>query len=245
MAEIKVSIFKAQFFGAFPGICNQEWRYLGFVENAKIGMVQVYAAGNNGYRGRNTIGSPAIAAYKNRLIAVAATDANKNVARYSSKGKGSRVTSRGDEWKDHPVRPDIGGLGSDREGPWPTYMSSSRTDPKYGPVRAISGTYMITPEIAGVIAMLAQLFGVTERGEALDRIIKAVYDSVDTMTGQEDWEIGRGFVDAWAAYQSLVAVGISPARPNWIVRFSIWALDKKPVQTGPPNPIPAAPPRPK
>ncbi len=216
---------------------------------AEEGHIMVFAAGNNGYSGQNTIGSPAITVYKTangtpRVIAVAATDSKKKVTRFSSKGPGSSITRKGGKWENYPRRPDIAEQGNDTEGPWPSFKNPTRTDPKYGPVRAISGTSMSTPKVAGIIAHLAQLFGVTKVGEELDRIAWAVMNTVDTSTGQEDWAVGDGFAVAQAAYEKLSAAGMQAIRPNWIVRLAIWALDKAPVQLGPPNPRPEAPARP-
>ncbi|PCI38547.1 MAG: hypothetical protein COB53_04615 [Elusimicrobia bacterium] len=216
---------------------------------AEEGHIMVFAAGNNGRSGRNTIGSPAITVHTApngapRVISVAATDSGKRVTGFSSKGEGSRVTSRDEKWKDYPRRPDMAEQGNNTEGPWPSFKRPTRTDAKYGPVRVISGTSMSTPKVAGTIAMLAQLFGVTQVGEELDRIVWAVMDSLDSSTGQEDWAIGDGFSVAFDAYQKLSAAGMRAVRPNWIVRLSIWLLDKKPVSIGPPNPRPEAPPRP-
>ena len=212
---------------------------------AEEGRIMVFAAGNNGYSGRNTIGSPAITVHKApngapRVIAVAATDSNKKVTSFSSKGPGSRITSRGGKWENYPRRPDMAEQGNDTEGPWPSFKNPTRVDEKYGPVRAISGTSMSTPKVAGTIAMLAQLFGVTQVGEALDRIAWAVMDSLDKSTGQEDWQVGDGFSVALAAYEKLTAAGMRAVRPNWIVRLAIWLLDKSPARSGPPNPAPSA-----
>lgn len=200
---------------------------------AEEGRIMVFAAGNNGYGGRNTIGSPAITVHRApngapRVIAVAATDSNKRVTSFSSKGPGSRVTSRGGKWENYPRRPDMAEQGNDTEGPWPSFKGPSRVDEKYGPVRAISGTSMSTPKVAGTIAMLAQLFGVTKVGEELDRIAWAVMESLDKSTGQEDWQVGDGFSVAYDAYQKLAAAGMRAVRPNWIVRLAIWLLDRAP-----------------
>jgi Zn-dependent protease len=213
---------------------------------AEEGRIMVFAAGNNGYSGKNTIGSPAITVHTApngapRVIAVAATDSNKKVTRFSSKGPGSRVTKRGGKWENHPRRPDMAEQGNDTEGPWPSFKSPSRTDATYGPVRAISGTSMSTPKVAGTIAMLAQLFGVTKVGEELDKIAWAVMEALDKNTGGQDWEIGDGFSVAYDAYQKLASVGMRPMRPNWLVRLAIWLLDSRPVRAGPPNPGPETP----
>ena len=50
-------------------------------------------------------------------------------------------------------------------GAWPADLGGAdRVDPEKGPVKAISGTSMATPDVAGATALLAMLFGVTKTG---------------------------------------------------------------------------------
>ncbi|MFH1725710.1 MAG: S8 family serine peptidase [Elusimicrobiota bacterium] len=195
---------------------------------AEEGHIMVFAAGNNGYYGKNTIGSPAIIHHRDAVtgapgvIAVAATKRNKKRAAFSSQGPGSQVTERGGKWKDYPRKPDVAEQGEDTEGPWPADRRPGRVDPKLGPVKAISGTSMSTPKFAGTLVMLAMLFGVTKVGPALNKIVKASMDTLSNEHDQPDYAIGDGFSAVHAAYKKLVAEGLTPARSGALARFALW-----------------------
>jgi Zn-dependent protease len=184
---------------------------------AEKGHIMVFAAGNSGYYGTNTIGSPAIVHQRAangtpRVIAVAATKRNKMRASFSSRGAGSRQTRR---LPDYPRKPDIAEQGENTEGAW-----------LGGRTRAISGTSMSTPKLAGTIAMLAMLFGVTQVGEELDRIVKAVFDTLTNEFDQKPIDIGDGFSVAYAAYESLRAQGFAPVRRGLLQRLIVWLMDR-------------------
>lgn len=203
------------------------------------GRIMVFAAGNSGSWGRkNTIGSPAIihARAPNgapRVIAVAATKRDKKRASFSSRGPGSPATSRSDEYKDYPRKPDAAEQGNNTEGAWIG-----------GRLRAISGTSMSAPKFAGTLGLLAMLFGVTKVGEELDRIVKAVFDTLANEYNQDEIDIGDGFNAVWAAYQALTVQGFAPVKRGRLQRFLVWLLDPGFARSGPPNPRPEAPPRP-
>ncbi|MFA5140099.1 MAG: S8 family serine peptidase [Elusimicrobiota bacterium] len=190
---------------------------------AEEGRVMVFSAGNNGRSGKNTIGSPGITYYRDaktgalRVITVAATDRNKKVTSFSSKGPGSRVTSRDEQYKDYPRKPDLAEQGFETESAWPQALGPDRIDPVLGPVRAISGTSMSTPKQAGAIAMLAQLFGVTEVGEKLDRVVNAVMSTLTNELNQDPTHIGDGFDAVYAAYKKLKDSGLMPVGPSQLL----------------------------
>ena len=81
---------------------------------------------------------------------------------------------------------------------------ADRVDGEKGPVKAISGTSMSTPGVAGALALLAMMFGVTEKGEKLDAIVNAVMATLEK-TGQGADNEGEGFLNVDAAYQKLQA----------------------------------------
>lgn len=182
---------------------------------AQEGHIMVFAAGNAGSR-PNTIGSPAIVTYKDaatgaiRVVSVAAAGRDKRVAYFSSRGPGSRKTAK---TPGYPHRPDLTAVGYNIEGAWPEALNEAdRVDGEKGPVKAISGTSMSTPGVAGAIMLLAMMFGVTEKGEKLDAIVNAVMSTLEK-TGLNSYdEEGEGFMNVDAAYRKLeAAFGAGPA----------------------------------
>jgi subtilisin family serine protease len=175
---------------------------------ASEGHIMVFAAGNAGSR-PNTIGSPAIVTYKDpatgaiRVMSVAAAGRDKKIAYFSSRGPGSPRTAKDPSYKDH--RPDLTAVGHNIEGAWPAALGDAdRTDGENGPVKAISGTSMSTPGVAGALALLAMMFGVTEKGARLDAIVNAVMSTLEK-TGQSVDAEGQGFLNLDAAYKKLQA----------------------------------------
>jgi Zn-dependent protease len=172
---------------------------------ASEGHVLVFAAGNAG-PGANTIGSPAIVQYKDattgaiRVVAVAATDRNKKIASFSSRGPGSPKTVGQTGLAE---RPNLSALGFNTEGAWPAALGDAdRTDPTLGAIKAISGTSMSTPSVAGALALLLIAFGVTAKGDKLDAVVNAVMSTL-VKTGQSADAEGEGFINVEAAYETL------------------------------------------
>ncbi len=175
---------------------------------AQEGHIMVFAAGNAG-SGKNTIGAPAIVTYKDpatgaaRVMAVAAADRNKKIAYFSSRGPGSSVTAK---TPGYPHRPDLTAVGLNIEGAWPEALGDAdRVDGEKGPVKAISGTSMSTPAVAGALMLLAMMFGVTEKGEKLDAIVNALMSTLEKTGKNSRDEEGEGFLNVQAAYDKLVA----------------------------------------
>ncbi|MBI5209387.1 MAG: S8 family serine peptidase [Elusimicrobia bacterium] len=188
---------------------------------AEEGRIMVFAAGNSG-PGANTVGSPAIVYYKDaktgavRVLAVAAANRSKKIASFSSRGPGSEKTK---DIPGYPHRPDLTSVGYNKEGAWPSALGDAdRTDPVYGPLKAISGTSMSTPDVAGAIAMLAQLFGVTRVGEKLDAVVNAVMSTLEK-TGQSPDMEGDGFINVDGAYE-LLKKSMEPVRPGFVARLA-------------------------
>jgi hypothetical protein len=186
---------------------------------AEEGHVLVFAAGNAG-PGANTIGSPAIVHYRDaktgaaRVISVAAAGRDKKTAFFSSRGPGSRKT-KGDP--DYPHDPHVSAIGANVEGAFPQELGPDRVDPAKGPVKAWNGTSMSTPEVAGAVALLCMLFGVTVKGDKLDAVVNAVMGTLEK-TGQSRDAEGEGFLDIEAAYRALDKI-LTPVAPNRVVRW--------------------------
>jgi hypothetical protein len=189
---------------------------------AQEGHVMVFAAGNAG-SGRNTIGSPAIVSYKDpktgaiRVMSVAAAGRDKKIAYFSSRGPGSPISAK---IPGYPHRPDLTAVGYNIEGAWPEALNEAdRVDGEKGPVKAISGTSMSTPGVAGALALLAMMFGVTEKGAKLDAVVNAVMATLEK-TGQSADAEGQGFLNVTAAYESLYKTfnpGATP--PTAVMRY--------------------------
>ncbi|PIR16192.1 MAG: hypothetical protein COV48_10250, partial [Elusimicrobia bacterium CG11_big_fil_rev_8_21_14_0_20_64_6] len=136
-----------------------------------------------------------------RVVSVAAAGRDKRIAYFSSRGPGSPKTARDPNYKDH--RPDLTAVGYNIEGAWPEDLGDAdRVDGEKGPVKAISGTSMSTPGVAGAIALLAMMFGVIEVGPKLDAIVNAVMSTLEK-TGQSRDAEGEGFLNVDAAYKKL------------------------------------------
>jgi Zn-dependent protease len=175
---------------------------------AQEGHIMVFAAGNAG-SGKNTVGAPAIVTYKDpatgaiRVVSVAAAGRDKKIAYFSSRGPGSPVTAKDPSYKDH--RPDLTAVGYNIEGAWPAGLGDAdRVDGEKGSVKAISGTSMSTPGVAGALMLLAMMFGVTEKGAKLDAIVVALMSTLEK-TGQGADNEGEGFMNVDAAYKALQA----------------------------------------
>ena len=173
---------------------------------ASEGHIMVFAAGNAG-PGKNTVGAPAIVQYKDaatgalRVLAVAATDRTKKVAYFSSRGPASPKTKG---QADVPHRPDLAAVGHNTEGAWPANLGDAdRTDPELGTVKAISGTSMSTPSVAGAIALLLVMFGVTEKGAKLDAVVNGVMATLEKTGKNGVDDEGQGFLNVEAAYERI------------------------------------------
>ena len=96
------------------------------------------------------------------------------------------------------------------------FGKADRVDPVLGPIKAISGTSMATPAVAGAIALLAQVFGVTSIGEKLDAVVNGVMATL-VKTGQSDNAEGQGFINVQAAFDALKAT-MTPVIPSLAAR---------------------------
>jgi len=194
-----------------------------FTKMAAEGLHHSVSAGNSGYYGKNRIGGPAIAYYNadfkingkvigqvKRIKAVAASDADKKTASFSSRGPGSQTTSRGEEYKDWPQKPDESGMGVNLIAAAPPGKGSDNAE-LGGPGMSMSGTSMSNPGVfgafmlltRGVLVLLADQLPKMQQKEltqfAMDLARYSMTETAEKVDSKD--KVGDGFIDVWAAYE--------------------------------------------
>ncbi|OGR57484.1 MAG: hypothetical protein A2X36_04505 [Elusimicrobia bacterium GWA2_69_24] len=191
-----------------------------FVKTAAEGMHHSVSAGNSGSR-KNTIGGPAIAVYLADLIlngkligklkrikAIAASDADKKTAYFSSRGPGSPTTARDPQYKDYPQKPDESGVGVNLVAPVP----KGATVPELGgPGESMSGTSMSNPGVFGGMMLLTRGILVLLKDylpklsdKELTQFAMDLARYSMTQTAQKVApvdEVGDGFIDIQASFE--------------------------------------------
>ncbi|OZM57360.1 hypothetical protein CIB95_07820 [Lottiidibacillus patelloidae] len=168
------------------------------------GIVVVFSAGNSGRDGEHTItGNFKKAPW---VITVANGDKYGKLSDSSSRGlenNGGTVTVDGKEftWVDAPsitapgtdiistrVISPIGALGTTKD--------ISNQDPGTMPFyTTLSGTSMAAPHIAGVVALMLD----ADPTLSPDEVKTIIQNTATNMPGYEPWEVGAGYVNAYAA----------------------------------------------
>jgi len=151
---------------------------------ADLGVVVVVAAGNDG-PSYNSISSPGCA---QKVICVGATDKKGEIAAFSSRGSDFTET----------VKPDVVAPGVDITSTWPG-----------GAYRALSGTSMACPHVAGIVALLLQMHPHWTSDEIKTALRDTAVDIGYNLTTQ-----GYGQIDA------LNAVTLSGTTPIAILNIS-------------------------
>ncbi|MDX6768188.1 MAG: S8 family serine peptidase [Elusimicrobiota bacterium] len=190
-----------------------------FVKGAESGIHHSVSAGNAGRP--NSVGGPAIAVYTTDLVvngkvigkverikAVAASDADKRTASFSSRGPGSRITSTKPEYKDYPRKPNESGVGVNLIAAVPT---GSVVPELGGPGAAMSGTSMSNPGVFGAFLLLTrgilvllkdglpQGTAAARTQLAMDIARYAMTQTAEKVAGPN--EVGDGFINVWAAFE--------------------------------------------
>ncbi|MDO8757247.1 MAG: S8 family serine peptidase, partial [Elusimicrobiota bacterium] len=190
-----------------------------FIKGAEAGIHHSISAGNAGRK--NSVGGPAIAVYETDLVingkvigkverikAIAASDADKKTASFSSRGPGSRITSTKPEYKNYPQKPDESGVGVNLIAAVPT----GATVPELGgPGAAMSGTSMSNPGVFGAFLLLTRGIlvllkdGLPEGPSAvrtqlaMDIARYAMTQTAEKVAAPD--EVGDGFINVWAAFE--------------------------------------------
>ncbi|GAA4026967.1 hypothetical protein GCM10022409_08680 [Hymenobacter glaciei] len=166
------------------------------------GMVVVFAAGNSG-PGADTHNPYAIAPW---VISVGAGDRNGLLAGFSSRGvKGQQGTFvvDGQTWtfKNEPVITAPGVDVVSTRAIAPVAALGTPTDvavltPGQVPFYThSSGTSMATPHVAGVVALILEARPSLSPAQVKDLLM----NTATNMPGRESWEVGAGYVNAFAA----------------------------------------------
>lgn len=181
---------------------------------ADNGVIVVFSAGNSGSGEATITGNFKKAPW---VVTVAAGDKDGNLADFSSrgvKGKGGVASVDGEEfnWED---RPTVTAPGVDIISTRASLSSLSALsitddsevmDPNHVPYyTSMSGTSMSAPHISGVVALML------EANPSLTwREVKTILqDTATNMPGREAWEVGAGYVNAYAAVQAVVDGSLS------------------------------------
>ncbi|HEX8326824.1 MAG TPA: S8/S53 family peptidase [Hymenobacter sp.] len=166
------------------------------------GMVVVFAAGNEG-PGADTHNPYAIAPW---TISVGAGDRNGLLADFSSRGvRGEQGTFSvdGQTWtfKNEPaiVAPGVDVVSTRAVAPVSSLGAQQDVEllqPGEVPFYThSSGTSMATPHVAGIIALLLEAKPTLNPAQVKDLLMK----TATNMPGRQSWEVGAGYVNAYAA----------------------------------------------
>ncbi|MFA5479868.1 MAG: S8 family serine peptidase [Candidatus Muiribacteriota bacterium] len=194
----------------FPRVVNNSWDYshpsgalllYPYIDEwVNLGIIPVFAAGNEGYEGVATVGF--LASHKD-TIAVGAVDAGFSIAGFSSIGPGNFCTGSyfnpiNNEtyyYFDSTQKPDFTAPG--------VSVLSSINDNQYA---YANGTSMAAPHITGVIALLLQAKPELTLAQIKDILYKSCSD-----VGMAGYDIfyGHGFPNAYTA------VGLALSGCKW------------------------------
>lgn len=165
-------------------------------------MVVVFAAGNSG-PGADTHNPYAIAPW---TISVGAGDRNGQLASFSSRGvKGQQGTFvvDGQTWtyKNEPVitAPGVDVVSTRTQGPVPLLGAqkdaATLTAAELPFYTVLSGTSMATPHTAGIVALILE----AKPSMTPAQVKELLQNTATNMPGRESWEVGAGYVNAFAA----------------------------------------------
>lgn len=157
-------------------------------------IIVVFAAGNDG-SGEGTIGGTYIKAPW--IVTVGAGNKDATLADFSSRGVkdgGGTVTINGEtfEWAD---RPNVVAPGVDIVSTLANTGTLGYLDVRDADYAGMQGTSMAAPHVAGIIALMLEANPQLTWRE----VIEILEDTATNMPGREPWEVGAGYVNAYAA----------------------------------------------
>ncbi|GAA4461519.1 hypothetical protein GCM10023189_37080 [Nibrella saemangeumensis] len=186
-------------------------------------VVIVFAAGNEG-PGADTHNPYAIAPW---VISVGAGDKNGKLADFSSrgvKGQEGTFTMDGETWtfKNEPgiVAPGVDIISTRAIAPVSSLGAEqdvAELEPAHIPYYThSSGTSMATPHVAGVVALMLEAKPTLTPAQVKDIIQK----TATNMPGRQAWEVGAGYVNAYAAVDQAFRSSPFGATVNSTRRFT-------------------------
>lgn len=167
------------------------------------GMVVVFAAGNSG-PSADTHNPYAVAPW---TISVGAGDRNGLLASFSSRGvknQGGTFSVDGESWtfKNEPVivGPGVDVVSTRVIGPVATLGAQTDANGTLTPAQIpfythMSGTSMATPHVAGIVALILE----AKPSLSPAQVKEILQKTATNMPGRESWEVGAGYVNAYAA----------------------------------------------
>lgn len=166
------------------------------------GIVVTFAAGNSG-PGEDTHNPYAKAPW---VISVAAGDKSGKLADFSSRGvkdkKGTFVIDGQTwTWEDRPTvtAPGVNIISTRTIAPVSSLGATEDTsgiEPAYAPYyTTMSGTSMATPHVAGIVALMLDANPMLSPSE----VKQILQETATNIPGMEPWEVGAGYVNAYAA----------------------------------------------
>ena len=166
-------------------------------------IVVVFSAGNSG-PGSGTITGK----YKKApwVIAVAAGDKSGRLAEFSSRGRknvGGSFTMNGKAytWKDRPTvtSPGVDIISTRVIAPVSSLSvdkDAEELEPAHVPYYThMSGTSMAAPHVAGIVALILD----ANPSLTVAEVKEIIQQTATNMPGREPWEVGAGYVNAYAA----------------------------------------------
>jgi serine protease AprX len=170
------------------------------------GITVLFAAGNEG-PGENTHNPYAKAPW---VISVAAGVKDGTLADFSSRGTkeaGGTFVMDGQEWtwKDEPsiTAPGVDIVSTRVLAPVSSLaidQDAETLDPAHVPYyTTMSGTSMATPHVAGIVALILEADPTLSPAE----VKEILQQTATNMPGYESWEVGAGYVNAYAALDAI------------------------------------------